>query len=60
MRDIDRVLAAGEPPRRSVGQRPSRRERRLADPEETPPDAPEEVDTATPEAKRSSVLDVRV
>jgi|WetSurMetagenome_2_1015567.scaffolds.fasta_scaffold33796_3 hypothetical protein len=60
MRDIERVLTAGEPPRRTMDQRPPRRGRRLADSEETPPHAPEDVDASTQETKGSGTLDVRV
>jgi hypothetical protein len=65
MRDIDRVPAAGEPPRRTLDQRPPRRGRRLAEADETPPsglegDGREDVDTSTQDGKRCDTLDVRV
>jgi hypothetical protein len=65
MRDIDRVPAAGEPPRRSLDQRSPRRGRRLADPDEPPPSGlegygREDVDASTQDGKRCDTLDVRV
>lgn len=65
MRDIDRVPAAGEPPRRTLDQWSSRRGRRLAGSDESPPSGPEghgreDVDASTQDGKRCDTLDVRV
>jgi hypothetical protein len=65
MRDIDRVPAAGEPPRRTLDQRSPRRGRRLSDPDATPPlglEGPgwEDVDASIQDGKGCGTLDVRV
>jgi hypothetical protein len=65
MRDIDRVPAAGEPPRRTLDQRLPRRGRRLSDPAAPPPSGleghgREGVDASIQDGKRCGTLDVRV
>jgi hypothetical protein len=60
MHDIVRVPATGEPPRRSVEQRPPRRERRPAEGERSLPQVPGDVVPDAEEREHPGRLDVRV